>query len=154
MMMPGGGFSYACLRSSWADLKRAWASLRRSRTDSASLTASSNSLAVLVTNSLVTVAFSPFHVDLSALDFIALASSWRGVFSLPIISVHWVTAVSIGPRRAVRSCSKVGTVAAPYRKYLLSWEAGTAPSAPGATGPTMRSCVSSHSSSDFLAFFV
>lgn len=128
--------------------------MRRSRTDSASVTASLNSLAVLVTNSLVTVAFSPFQVDLSALAFIALASLWRGEVSLPIIAVHWVTAVSSGPSRAVRSCSKVGTVATPYRKYLLIWEAETAPSLSGATGPMMRSCVSIHSSSFFLDAFV
>lgn len=88
MVMPGGGFSYVCLRSSWADLKRPCASLRRSRTDSASVTASPNSLAVLVTNSLVTVAFSPFQLDLSALDFMAEASVLRGEVSLAIISVH------------------------------------------------------------------
>ncbi|MGQ4450015.1 hypothetical protein ACN6LK_000656 [Streptomyces griseus] len=47
-----------------------------------------NSLAVLVTNSLVTEALSPAQLDLPALDSIALASVWRGDFSLPIISVH------------------------------------------------------------------
>jgi hypothetical protein len=118
------------------------------------VTASLNSLAVLVTNPLVTVAFSPFQLDLSALAFMAEASLWRGEVSLPIISVHWVAAVSSGPSRTVRSCSKVGMVAAPYWKYLLICDAGTAPSASGATGPTMRNCVSIHSSSAFFEAFV
>ncbi len=113
--------------------------MRRSRTDSASVTASLNSLAVLVTNSLVTLAFSPFQVALSDLVFMALASVWS-CFSLVIISVHSVTAVSSGPSLALRSCSKVGmAAAAPQRKYLSICEAVTAPSCPGATGPMMRS---------------